>query len=241
MTLWNNSEWKGPQEVSSPTCCSKWDLHQGQTRTLFIQVLSPPKTKVCQSLCPCSSARLSSPERTFSLGQVTPAPLQFVSDVLLCASVHRPLCRSRRSAVSSPKPFLLQSGPPHLPQPLFTQLCPSEHLGSPPLNPLCFISACHVLGVPKTACGVSSGSEKCRVPGSHGFPGSRWLCCCWYSPVLLPCVVFLVQGCICTHMLTTDVSHPPATQLCKEPHSSAHIYMCRYTHVSDHITCSTEQ
>lgn len=231
MPLWKNSDWKRPQEVSSPTCCSKWDLHQGQTRTLFIQVLNPPKTKVCQSLCSCSGACLSSPGRTFSLGQVTPAPLRFVSDVLLCA-LCTDLCVGPGDLLSAPRSLFFSS--------LYLPI--SHSLSSHSSVPLSILVALHQThsassvpvmywGCPKlpVVFPVALKSAKCQgamvsVDQGGCAPAGTAQCC---HRVLR----FWVQGCICAHVLTTDVSHPPATQRCKEPHSCAHVgtHTCQIT------------
>lgn len=163
MTFWNNSVWKGPQG-----CLVQPAAQSGMYTKVRLGLRSFFTSKdtglsVSVSLCHCLTVLTRKDLFSGSGHTCTIAVCVCCPALCPCAEPeHRPPCRSRRSAGSSPKPFLLQSGPPHLPQPLFTQLCPSEHLGSPPLNPLWFISACRVLGVPKTARGVSSGSEKCQ-------------------------------------------------------------------------------
>lgn len=42
----NNLWWRGPQEVSNPTSCSKWGHHWGQTR--FLRALSSQGLKTCK-------------------------------------------------------------------------------------------------------------------------------------------------------------------------------------------------
>lgn len=145
-----------------------------------------------------------------------------------CVSLCTP-CSSSRSAVSSPKPFLLQSGPPHLPQPLFTQLCPSEHLGSPAPNPLIY------------QCLSCSGSaQNClwcfqwlwKVPSAREpwFPWIRVVVLLLEQPSATTlCCISYVQGCVCAQvLLTIDVSLPPALQRAS--------FMCTHTCAGAH-TC----
>lgn len=141
-----------------------------------------------------------------------------MSDVLLCAPVHRPPCRSSRSAVSSPKPFLLQSGPSHLPQPLFTQLCPSEHLPPPNHSDLsCAGDAQNCLWCFQWLL-KSADCQEAMVSLDQGGCAPAGAAQCHHHVLHVLCA-----GMYLYTVLTTDVSAPPAAQLCREPRSFAHI------------------
>lgn len=120
--------------------------------------------------------------------------------------------------------------------PLWTSPCPTASLhSSVPLSILVALQQTHsglsvpvtFWGCPKLHCDVSSGSQKCWVPRSHGFPGSGWLCSCWYSPVLSPCVAVPVCRDIFVHMcsLLMPLTLLPHSSAEREPPSCAHIHV----------------